>query len=119
MRSNRVEILRVMLAARDREEHSSIFAYANSTLIVSYVPKPRKAVILLSTQHRSFGVSSDEHKKTEVILFYNQAKSGVDIVDLMPRHYSVKRGKRRWPLALFLDTINFTALIFCFKFEEI
>ena len=72
--------------------------------------KKNKAVILLSTLHDSFDTSECEHKKPEVILFYNSTKSGVDTVDQMARHYSVKRSTRRWPLALFFDILDLACL---------
>jgi hypothetical protein len=51
--------------------------------MVSYVPKPGKAVIMLSTMHRDAVVSSREDKKPEIILQYNSAKGGVDTLDQM------------------------------------
>jgi hypothetical protein len=64
--------------------------------MVSYVPKPGKAVIMLSTMHRDAVVSSREDKKPEIILQYNSAKGGVDTLDQMAGAYSTKRMTRRY-----------------------
>ena len=57
--------------------------------LVSYVPKPRKNVVLMSTQHSTGDIVVEEKNKPEIILFYNQyqTKGGVDTVDWMVKQY--------------------------------
>ena len=64
--------------------------------MVSYVPKPDKAVIMLSTMHRDAVVSSREDKKPEIVLQYNSAKGGVDTLDQMAGAHSTKRMTHRY-----------------------
>lgn len=56
---------------------------------------------MLSTQHRDNAVQVDEKKKSDINLYYNATKGGVDSIDQMARAYSVKRGTRRWLLSMF------------------
>jgi len=71
--------------------------------MVSYVPKSNKSVVLLSSMHHDKTVSNKEHRKPEIILFYNSTKGGVDTIDQMVRYYSCRIKTRRWPLAFFMN----------------
>ena len=51
MRQNGKEVPQEMLPNNEREVHSSTFLHIKEATMVSYVPKPKKAVVLLSTQH--------------------------------------------------------------------
>lgn len=111
MRSNRKGIPKRMLPDKKREIHSSRSLFTNDMSITSYVPKMKKAVILLSTFHDSCEISpSSKNNKPEVINDYNKSKSGVDVDDQMIGKYTVKRFSRRWTMALFYDLINIAAL---------
>ncbi|XP_063226688.1 piggyBac transposable element-derived protein 4-like [Bacillus rossius redtenbacheri] len=124
LRSSRKEIPNEMLPSKTREENTTKFACSGKTLLVSYVPKKNKAVILLSTQHQLFSVPVENNlkRKPEVVLFYNSTKSGVDTLDQVSRHYSVKKGTKRWPLAIFYDLVDLAALnayrLFCVGLEK-
>ena len=84
-----------LLHLRGRKEESSVFAFENKTTLVSYMPKPRKTVLLLSTQHHSNDTDVEEKNKPEIILFYNETKGAVDTVDWMVEKYSCKRKTQR------------------------
>jgi hypothetical protein len=125
VRSTRKEVPKEFLPSKGREEASTLFGVNGKTLLASYVPKKNRAVILLSTQHQQFAIPAEDNvkKKPEVILFYNSTKSGVDTMDQMSRHFSVKKGTKRWPLAVFYDIIDLAALnaykIYCTAQGEI
>ncbi|KAJ4430073.1 hypothetical protein ANN_22282 [Periplaneta americana] len=80
--------------------------------LVSYITrlKPTKNLLLLSTQHDRKVDESTEKKKTDVNLYYNETKGGIDSIDQMTRHHSVKRGTRRWPLSIFFTLIDIACL---------
>ena len=63
-------------------------------------PKPRKVVLALSTQHTGPMVDG-KTSKPEIILYYNSAKGGVDVVDSMLETAMGKPTLRRWPTAVF------------------
>ena len=48
--------------------------------------------------------------KPEVVHFYNQTKCGVDTVDQMARKYSTKSSSRRWPLQVFCNILDLSAI---------
>lgn len=88
--------------------YSSHFGFQKNMTLVSYVPKPRKKVFLLSSLHHDMEIDlqSGEKQKPAVITFYNKTKSGVDNVDKLIRSYDVSRNSRRWPLTLFFWLLN-------------
>ena len=80
-------------------------------MILSYCPKKNKVVTLLSTMHHQPTIdSTDAEKKPEVIVSYNSTKAGVDTMDRMVRNYSVKKKSRRWPMIIFYNMIDISAL---------
>ncbi|OWA51408.1 hypothetical protein BV898_15891 [Hypsibius exemplaris] len=106
IRKNRGEISRDFLPGplKDRPLFSSCFWIHQGFYHGSYVCRPRKCVILLSSQHHSIQFDADTiEKKPEIIKVYNATKSGVDTMDQLVGTYSVRRKTNRWPMAFFYD----------------
>jgi len=79
------------------------FFKSDKILCASYQAKINKKVILISTMHKTPIIDyNTEKKKPEMIQYYNQTKSGVDVMDNMLRLYSTKSTSRRWPMCVFL-----------------
>lgn len=111
IRRNRKELPSEFVTVKDREVYSTLFGFQDDSMIVSYCPKKGKIVTLLSTMHSEPDIDhSNEKKKPEVILAYNATKGGVDTMDQMVRCYSVKRMTRRWPMVIFYNMIDVSAL---------
>nr|XP_018914905.1 PREDICTED: uncharacterized protein LOC109042551 [Bemisia tabaci] len=89
-----------------REKHSSIFGFYEDIVMVSYVPKKNKSVVLISATHDDKAIVPELKSKPEIIIYYNKTKTGVDTMDQMVRTYSTKRQTRRWPLAFFLNMLD-------------
>lgn len=106
MRRNKKEIPAEMQKSRTREVKSSLFGFHDQLTLVSYVPKKNKSVILLSSMHHDKAVSEEDESKPDIILHYNETKSGVDNLDHLVRTYTCKRGTRRWPLCLFMNMLD-------------
>lgn len=108
MRGNRREVPSNFLADKEREKYSSLFGYHEKATLVSYIHKPNKAVIALSTMHRDGKIdpSTNEERKPVIITAYNETKFGVDILDKMCHQYNTSRNSRRWPLTLFFHLMN-------------
>ena len=49
-------------------------------------------------------------QKSDVVHFYNNHKVGVDCVDMMVKKYSTKQPSRRWPLAVFSNILDASAV---------
>ncbi|XP_045458229.1 piggyBac transposable element-derived protein 4-like [Melitaea cinxia] len=112
IRKDRREVPREFRIARGNPLCSSKFGFHQSCTLVSYIPKPNKVVILMSTMHNDSAIDADtgDRRKPEIITYYNRTKNGVDLVDKMCSLYDVSRNSRRWPLTVFFDLINLSAL---------
>ena len=109
--SNKTELPPKFTLAKGREVTSTIFGFQSDAMIASYCPKKGCVVNMLSTMQALPDISSTSCKKNpEVILYYNSTKSGVDILDRMVQTYTSKRMTRRWPVALFCNMLNVSAV---------
>ena len=78
MKKNKREIPPEFLPTKARQPGESMFGFQkDKVLLVSFVPKRNKAVILVSSMHDS-AVMDEATKKPEIILDYNMTKGGVD-----------------------------------------
>lgn len=91
---------------------SSMFGFQKDTVILSYKPKPKKNVLMLSTFHSGDNIDpeSGDLQKPEIITFYNLTKGGVDVVDELKSTYSVSRFSCRWPLRIFFTILDIAAI---------
>ena len=92
-----------MQPTKKRPVYSTNFAYHRDATVCSYVPKKKKAVVLLSSMHMPAEVEETQSAKPEIIKYYNKTKGGVDTMDKMLGEYTVKRQTLWWPLAFFLQ----------------
>lgn len=108
IRQNKPELPQAFQPNRFRDPESTLFGFNDNITIVSYVPKRKKAVNLISTFHHTAEISNNRGKP-QVIIDYNSCKSGVDTLDQNVRKYSCKRRTRRWPMALFYNILDIAA----------
>src|SRR5687768_8913197 len=117
IRKNQIEVPHQLLPSKTCLVYLSIFVENDDAMLVSYVPKKNKCVILLSTEHNEPTCSSQESKKPDVILHYNSTKGGVDSIDWMIQHYTCQRSTRHWPVAAFMNFLDIAAInayvLFC------
>lgn len=110
VRKNKPELPRELLAMQNRASLTSMFAFTDTTTIVSsYSPKKHKNVVLMSTMHKDAAVSTREDKKPAMILDYNATKGGVDNLDKVTGTYSCKKKMALWPLVVFYNIIDVSA----------
>ena len=108
---NRTDLPAEFVSTKDRKESTTLYGYQKEAKIVSYCPKKGKAVTLLSTMHSDKGTESPApEKKPEVITYYNARKGGVDTMDQMVRWFTSKRKTRRWPMIIFYNMLDISAL---------
>lgn len=103
MRKNKPEI--PMEFQIKRPVNSTMFAFQEKCTLVSYIPRPRKNVFVLSTMHYDDQVDSNTGKP-EIIMTYNATKSGVAISDKLCEAYNCARGTCRWPIIIFYTLLN-------------
>ena len=118
LQANRRHIPETLKTTSSRERYSLVFAFTDPrshsppVTLVSYMvhEKPKKVVILFSTQHQDAAIVEEDKRKPEIVHYYNATKGGIDTIDQMARAYSAKRGTRRWPLSLFHTLIDIAAI---------
>lgn len=106
LRKNKPYIPKNFLPNKDRPLESNFFGFRKNMTLVSYVPKKNRAVILLSTKHSDNNIMTTNKNKSEINIFYNQTKGGVDTLDQMAHTYTVRRKTNRWPMAYFHNLID-------------
>ena len=102
-----------MTEPENKATYSSEFYWHCPTnfLFVKYQAKQKKSVCLLSSMHGLADVdASNEKKKTEMILFYNANKVGVDCFDKMARLYTTRSASRRWPVSVWGNILDIAAI---------
>lgn len=105
LKKNKTEIPVEFLPAKDRDVLSSVYGFTKDITLLSYVPKEKKAVIMISTMHHMIS-DDDETGKPEIIALYNQTKGGVDGLDHKCSNYSSSRRTRRWPMVVFYTIVD-------------
>ena len=97
---------------KSRVPCSSKFAWKvdSPVMVVSYVPKPRENVIVLSTAHNRDEVVDDLQKKPVCIDFYNSQRCGLDIVNEMLKDYCCQPTSHNWPNVVSSFLIDLSAL---------
>ena len=99
------------VSTKDRKEFTTLYGFQKEAMIASYGPKKGKVVTLLSAMHLEKGTESPgPEKKTEVITYYNETKGGVDTMDQMVRWFTTKRKTQRWPMVIFYNMLDISAL---------
>nr|XP_055053772.1 piggyBac transposable element-derived protein 4-like [Misgurnus anguillicaudatus] len=109
VKKNKPELPREILDVKERMLHSSKFAFSETTTVVSYCPKKKKNVLVMSTMHRDASLSARNDLKPEMVLDYNSTKGGVDNLDKVTSAYSCQRKTARWPLVVFYNILDVSA----------
>ena len=105
--ANRREVPSQFKTGRGREVESTkaLYDHANKILLLSYVPKRNKNVLMMSSSH-SFISITDCHSKPTVITDYNKHKGGVDTLDENCEEFNCLRKTNRWPMVIHYNLIN-------------
>jgi hypothetical protein len=83
IRQNRREIPPKAKSTSGRVKGDTHYFYTDTSTLASFWDKKKSPVLLYSTMHD--GPQQRESNKPEVVLFYNQTKSGVDTLDKLVR----------------------------------
>ena len=80
--ANRREVPSQLKSSRIREVKSTeaLYDHLNKILLVSYVPKQNRNVLMMFSLHSSILIT-DCHKKPTIFMDYNKHKGGVDTLD--------------------------------------
>jgi hypothetical protein len=106
IRKNKPELPLEMFSTKKRKPFTTMFAFQQDCMIVSYCPKKKKIVNLLRTLHSEHKVDTfNKQRKPELILTYNVTNK---TMDQMTRTYSCKRKTRGWPLCGVLQHVGYS-----------
>ncbi|CAI5694730.1 unnamed protein product [Oreochromis niloticus] len=95
---------------KDRNEFTTQVFSTSAATLTAYAAKRKKTVYILSSMHSVVQTDNTTKRKPNTVTLYNTTKCGVDVMDQMVREYTVRRGTRRWPVAVFYNMIDMAAL---------
>lgn len=90
-----------------RHQGDTSFAHNDKIILVSFWDKGNSPVILIDSLHRG---NETVENKPSTVQFYNQTKSGVDILDKKIRSFSCKRKCRRWPVSVISNLVDIACI---------
>ena len=91
LRTNKPKLPLQFTLAKGREIKSTLLGFQDDAMIASCCPKKNCVGSMLSTMHLLPVIAATSDKKSEVILYYNSTKGGVDTLDRMLRTYTGKK----------------------------
>ena len=105
--SNRREIPSQFKSARGREVESTkaLYDYSNGILLISYIPKRNRNVLMMSSSHSDVSIT-DCHSKPTVIMDYNKHKGGVDTLNENCEEFNCLRKTNCWPIVINYNLVN-------------
>jgi hypothetical protein len=114
MRSNSRDLPNITdLMATSSFHESTFLSTANGSISLTCYKATKKKVIPLITSfilQPSIPSHCNPKKKPDTILLYNKCKCGVDIMDNMTRMYTTRRTCRRWPMYIFYNVLDISAI---------
>lgn len=107
---NKEDFPKSLINTYRRQQFSTQFLFTNNLTLVSYVPKPGKCIVLLSSLHQEHNICGPkDNYKPEIMSYYNVTKGAVDTLNKLLQEYSCRRCTRRWTLSLFLHYLDIAA----------
>ncbi|KAJ8966737.1 hypothetical protein NQ314_003334 [Rhamnusium bicolor] len=112
IKKNKAELPLEFTKPEVRPECTSMFGFRPTCTLVSYIPKKKKNVLLVSSLHKSDEIDdkTGEKRKPSIVTEYNQTKCGVDVVDKLCASYNCSRNTRRWPMVIFYTLLNIAGI---------
>ncbi|XP_060801328.1 piggyBac transposable element-derived protein 4-like [Amyelois transitella] len=109
LKKNKREIPPEFQAAKNRKVGEVLYGFTKDITIISYVPKPNRVVLVISSMHHNKETDLDTQKPA-IIIDYNHTKGGVDEVDKKCANYSCSRRTRRWPMVIFYRLLDMSGV---------
>ena len=97
---------------KTRAQHSTEFFWKKDSpvMCLSYKPKKGKNVLLITTEHDQPTIDAGYKTKPEAVLFYNQQRCGVDVVNHMLRDISCQSKSDTWQFAAFTFLLDLSCI---------
>ena len=107
--ASRRDVPAVMKTVKGRERFSSktLYEHQKKVLLLSYVPKKNKGVLMMSSFHQKLDIQTEtEDKKSQLIIGYNSGKGSVDIMDSRIEDFTCKRKTNRYAMLMLFNIID-------------
>ncbi|XP_049286255.1 uncharacterized protein LOC125765306 [Anopheles funestus] len=111
------DIPKAFASNKGRPEHSTLAAYHDTVTLVSYVTRRKELTLLMSSFTEADpeeSEESDENQKQnqhfQLVELYNRNKATVHSIQQMCTMYDVVRSTRRWPMVVFFNLMNLSAI---------
>jgi hypothetical protein len=97
-----------------KNQYQSEFVFGGNedqiTLQSYQVKRSRKAYLISTMHHDRCEGNPDNNNKSDIQLFYNSTKAGVDVVDQMCKRFSTRCKVHRWPTVHFHNILDVTGV---------
>ena len=111
MMKNKREIPPILHEKMEKYESAFVFGgHGKKVTLQSQQIKPNRKCYLISSMHHSATTDDTEKRKSDIQLFYNMTKPGVDVVDEMCKMYTTRCKVYRWPLVHFQNMMDISAI---------
>ena len=114
MRKGKREIPEYLKSAR--KPGTTDILYDHNKMLISYVPKKNKVVLLLSSLNQNPAIDTGTGKPL-AILDYNRTKKGTEMFDQFCRRYTTWRKTLRWTLRIFFGMLDQSAVNSCILYN--
>ena len=119
---NKRDIPPALHVKQENFESKFVFGGPRKILTLQSQQVKKKKVYLISSLHHDSKIHEDEKQKSEIQIFYNHAKVGVDVLDEMCKRFSTRFKVYRWPLVHFQNQLDVTGcntyLIYCISHDD-
>ncbi|KRZ39520.1 hypothetical protein T4C_10062 [Trichinella pseudospiralis] len=108
---NKKEVPSELTQTRGREVDSSMFCFDEQLTLLSYIPKRRKCVLLLSTMHHDDALSAEHEANQTSFCFTIKRSLEINSSDGISKFiFDLGRRTQRWPMALWFNTSDCAGL---------
>uniref|UniRef100_A0A8W7PT53 PiggyBac transposable element-derived protein domain-containing protein n=1 Tax=Anopheles coluzzii TaxID=1518534 RepID=A0A8W7PT53_ANOCL len=121
------DLPKALIANKGRPEHSTLAAYHDPATLVSYVTKRKEVMLLMSSfvdfdSEEQAGEQDEGEQHLKLVELYNRTKTTIRTIQQMCAKHNVVRSTRRWPVAVFFNLMNLSAInawcIYCLNHPE-
>uniref|UniRef100_A0A182PA22 PiggyBac transposable element-derived protein domain-containing protein n=1 Tax=Anopheles epiroticus TaxID=199890 RepID=A0A182PA22_9DIPT len=111
------DLPKAFIMSKNRPEHSTLVAYHDPATLVSYVTKRKDVMLLMSSfaeidpeGEAEQNESNKYDQQIKLVELYNRTKTTIRTIQQMCVQFSVVRSTRQWPLAVFFNLLNLSAI---------
>ncbi|XP_011158231.2 piggyBac transposable element-derived protein 4 [Solenopsis invicta] len=109
IKKNKPKIPDLFKKGKKNAEPNVKFYYHDGKTLLSYNPKGKKNILILSSLHKN-GKIDEIIQKPEIVVFYNLTKEGTKSFNQKCHQYSTTRKTQRWPMCYFYAMLDYASV---------